>query len=198
MSNHKWRFFRAGGFPQVTLESAADLKALAELDQKLWVALACPVRGNAMDAATLAMVDGDGDGRIRAPELLTALSWSDKVFRDLGALLRREDGISPDALREDTEEGRAVRASAQRILEGRGQGEKKLTVAAAAAAAAVLHAQPFNGDGVVPASSAEGEAAALIGEIIAAVGGVADCGGQPGVSADSLGRFWAALEGYDA
>jgi hypothetical protein len=33
---------RAGGFDQVKLETGADLLNLDQLDQKLWVALACP------------------------------------------------------------------------------------------------------------------------------------------------------------
>ena len=40
--NHEWRFFRAGGFDQVCIDTGADLLALAQLDQKLWVALSCP------------------------------------------------------------------------------------------------------------------------------------------------------------
>src|SRR5687768_9783825 len=39
---HTFRFFRAGGFDQVRLDTGADLMALDQLDQKLWVALACP------------------------------------------------------------------------------------------------------------------------------------------------------------
>jgi hypothetical protein len=38
-SLHKWRFFRSGGFDQVRLETGADLKALDQLDPKLWAAL---------------------------------------------------------------------------------------------------------------------------------------------------------------
>ena len=34
-SNHRWRFFRAGGFDQVLLETGADLTSLEALDQKL-------------------------------------------------------------------------------------------------------------------------------------------------------------------
>jgi hypothetical protein len=37
-------FFRAGGCDQVRLESGADVLALDQLDQKLWVALASPRR----------------------------------------------------------------------------------------------------------------------------------------------------------
>src|SRR6516164_545652 len=36
--HHSWKFFRAGGFDQVKLDSGADLMALDQLDQKLWVA----------------------------------------------------------------------------------------------------------------------------------------------------------------
>jgi hypothetical protein len=42
---HQWKFFRAGGFDQVLLESGDDLLALSQLDKKLWSALSCPVKG---------------------------------------------------------------------------------------------------------------------------------------------------------
>ena len=32
---HRWRFFRAGGFDQLRLETGEDLKHLSGLDQKL-------------------------------------------------------------------------------------------------------------------------------------------------------------------
>jgi hypothetical protein len=35
--NHAWKFFRVGGFDQVRLDTGADLVALEQLDQKLWV-----------------------------------------------------------------------------------------------------------------------------------------------------------------
>jgi hypothetical protein len=48
-SPHVWRFFRAGGFDQVKLDTGADLMHLDQLDQKLWVALACPITGLEFD-----------------------------------------------------------------------------------------------------------------------------------------------------
>ncbi|MFM2420538.1 MAG: hypothetical protein RL385_5261, partial [Pseudomonadota bacterium] len=60
---HSWRFFRAGGVDQVQLTRGADLAKLGELDQKLWVALACPVEGLEIDAHSLKLIDTDGDGR---------------------------------------------------------------------------------------------------------------------------------------
>ena len=49
---------------------------LDQLDQKLWVALACPTAGIEFDSKTAALIDTDGDGRIRARELITALRWA--------------------------------------------------------------------------------------------------------------------------
>ena len=50
---HRWKFFRTGGFDQVLIESGADLMALDQLDQKLWVVLSCPVKGLELDEKTL-------------------------------------------------------------------------------------------------------------------------------------------------
>ena len=63
-STHRWRFFTAGGGAQVKLESAADLRSLAQLDQKLWATLACPTSGLELDPRTLALIDTDKDGRV--------------------------------------------------------------------------------------------------------------------------------------
>src|SRR6476659_4349924 len=83
---YQWRFFRAGGFDQVKLETGADLMALDQLDLKLWVALACPVSGLEFDRTTLSMMDTDKDGRVRAPELLVAVKLA-------GGLLKNPDDL---------------------------------------------------------------------------------------------------------
>ncbi len=75
-ATHTWKFFRAGGFDQVRLDSGADLAALDQLDQKLWVALACPATGLEFDSKTLEFIDTDKDGRIRVPEFLAAVKWA--------------------------------------------------------------------------------------------------------------------------
>ena len=48
----RWRFWRAGGVDQVRLDRGADLLQLRSLDQKLWVALSCPVKGLEFDEKT--------------------------------------------------------------------------------------------------------------------------------------------------
>ena len=86
---HVWRFFRAGGFDQVRLDSAADLQNLQHLDQKLWVALACPTSGLELDAQTLSLIDTDKDGRVRVPEIIAATQWACRCLKNTIAGYRK-------------------------------------------------------------------------------------------------------------
>src|ERR1041385_7141997 len=109
MSAHVWKFFRAGGFDQVKLETGADLLRLNELDLKLWVALACPTTGLEFDPATAALIDTDKDGRIRALELMDAIRWAGGMLTDPDELVRGGDTIAFTAIADPT-----LRASAKR------------------------------------------------------------------------------------
>ena len=75
MTKHAWKFFRVGGFDQVQLRTGADVARLADLDPKLWVAIACPAKDLELDPHTLSLLDTDEDGRIRVPEVLAAAKW---------------------------------------------------------------------------------------------------------------------------
>jgi hypothetical protein len=97
---HPFQFFRAGGIDQVHFVRGADLVNLAQLDPKLWVALACPTKGLSIDARTLSLIDTDGDGRIRSRELGAAASWAGSVL-DASAydqLLAGTDGLAITSL----------------------------------------------------------------------------------------------------
>ena len=54
---HDFKFFRAGGVDQVLICNGFDIAHMGELDQKLWVALACPTRGIEFDTRTLDLID---------------------------------------------------------------------------------------------------------------------------------------------
>src|SRR5690606_25670570 len=103
-SEHKWRFFRSGGFDQVALDSGADLQHLAELDPKLWTVLNCPIKGLEFDARTAALLDVDGDGQIRIPEVLAAVRWAcDRVVD--ADIFFAEPGLPLSAIADHDEEG---------------------------------------------------------------------------------------------
>ena len=191
-SNHRWRFFRAGGFDQALLETGADLTSLEALDQKLWVTLSCPVSGIEFDAKSLAFVDTDADGHIRAPEILAAVRWAGKVLKDPDHLVRREDRLPLSAIDDRTEEGKAVLGGAKLVLSVLGEPEAtEITLDDASDTARIFSQARFNGDGIVPAKSAEDAAlAAVIGEIIGSLGGESDRSGEPGVTAEAIERFY--------
>ena len=197
---HTWHFFRTGGLDQVALTTGADLLALEHLDQKLWVALACPVKGLELDEKTLALIDTDGDGRIRVPELLAAITWSAAHLNDVGTLLAGTDGLPLAALNLNTSEGRAVHASAKQILANLGKkNATTITIAESADTAKIFAASPLNGDGVIPPeAAAEAATKQLITDMIACTGGTADRTGSLGVTAADIEKFFVALADYAA
>jgi len=107
---HRWRFFRAGGFDQVKLETGADLMRLDQLDQKLWVALACPIAGLEFKGKTVAFIDTDRDGRVRAPELIAAVKWAGSMLKDPEILVKGGDSLALEAINDSTPEGSDVLA----------------------------------------------------------------------------------------
>jgi hypothetical protein len=196
--SHVWQFFRAGGVDQVLINRGADIAHLRELDQKLWVALACPTRGTHFDTRTLDLIDTDHDGRIRAPELLAACEWACARLRDPDVLLKPVDRLALADLA-DNEAGRALAEEAQHTL-----GLQGLTDAADIGLAELAERQKhlagerLNGDGIVTPSTAGDDAAlrALIEAVIATDATpdtVNDAGGTPGIDeARGLAFFKAA------
>ena len=130
----RWRFFRAGGFDQVRLETAAELLAIGELDQKLWVALACPTQGVEFDARTMAFVDSDADGFVRAPELIAAVDWAGQRLTQHEVLVKMLPGVPLSAIKTDDEVGARLAAAAREALAHQGGADDMVTVAAASAA----------------------------------------------------------------
>ncbi|KXW58798.1 hypothetical protein [Ferrovum myxofaciens] len=117
-----WRFFRAGGFDQVKIETASDLLELKQLNQKLWVALSCPVKGLQFDERTLSLIDTDQDGHVRVPELLAAIDWAADRLIDPEILACPQEGLRLSHLRED-EKGCALAEQARRLLADLGKTE---------------------------------------------------------------------------
>lgn len=187
---HRWRFFRAGGFDQVQLETPADLAALRGLDQKLWASLACPVNNLELDRRMLQYIDQNNDGRIRAPEMLDVVDWTLARLAD-PAVLFHDGPLQLSSLTDDAV-GARLRLAAQRLLGvlGRPDGES-LTPADTADLAKLFPPQQANGDGVVPATFTDDtELKAAIADIIACLGAQTDRSGEPAVGAEQIAAFF--------
>lgn len=194
---HRFRFYRAGGVDQVQLKTGADLLALRQLDQKLWVALSCPVVGLEFDTRTLALIDTDNDGKVRAPELLRAIEWAAGLFADVEEFARPDEPLRLDAIKDDTEEGRLIRSTMQSLLVGLGKAEEgAMSVAETVRALDTFNHLPENGDGIVPPSTVADE---RVRELVAAIlSGLEapklDRAGDAGVTAEDVQAFFEALE----
>jgi hypothetical protein len=195
MSDYRFSFFRAGGVDQVVLKTGADLAALPKLDKKLWVALACPVKGTAIDEKTLKMLDTDEDGMLRPPEVLAALDWAKKAFKSLDVLLEKGEDLPLAQLDDSTDEGKSVLASAKRILEDQKKSGKSISLDHVLATQEAFADTKLNGDGVVPKESADDELVALaIEEVMKGAGEVPDRSGKPGVNKELVEKYFADVE----
>ncbi len=199
-ARHRFKFYRAGGLDQVALETGADVLALEQLDPKLWIALSCPTRGVELDARTLDLLDVDGDGRVRIPEVLAAIRFCAARLRDLGVLLYGADEVALSALRDDTPEGKAALGAARHVLAKLDRADATAIRAADVAdTAKVFEKTLFNGDGVVPPeAAADLEARQVILDVLATLGGVPDRGGKEGVDRARVDAFFAEVEAHVA
>lgn len=195
---HVWKFFRAGGFDQVRLETGADLKALEHLDQKLWVALACPTRGVEFDPKTLDFIDTDKDGRIRAPEIMAAVEWATTHLKDPDRLLAGEDILPLAEINSATPQGKQLLNSAREILATLGKPEAAhISLDDTADTARIFSQTRFNGDGIVPPETADDDdTRQIIADIMETVGAATDRSGRGGVDQDRVDLFFAQLEAH--
>lgn len=197
---HKWKFFRAGGFDQVRLDSGADLLALPQLDQKLWVALSCPVQGVEFDARTLEWIDADGDGQVRAPEMLAALEWTGRLLKDPEVLVQGSDVLTLTNIADDSEEGRQILASARLILSNLGRAEASvLSLTDLADIEKFIAGLRFNGDGVIcPEQTGDETLRGLVQAMMQNLGSVPDRSGCDGVDQTIAERFFEEAEAWCA
>ena len=195
-SHHSWRFFRAGGFDQVRLDSGADLANLDQLDQKLWVALACPTTGLEFDSKTLALIDTDKDGRIRAPEIIAAAKWATSCLKNPDDLLKGSPLLPLGAINDATPEGKQLLSSARQILTNLGKKDAdSITIEDTTDTTKIFVQTRFNGDGIIPPEAAEDPAMqAIITDIISCVGAEPDRSGKPGLSAEKAKTFFAEAQ----
>lgn len=189
--SHSWHFFRAGGVDQVSLRNGADLLALPELDQKLWVALAIPSTGIDVDPRTLELLDHDKDGRVRVPDIVDAVKWIGTTWKSADTVLEGGDSLALSAIKDP-----AVLAAAKRILADLGKKEaSSISLAEVAGVVAAFSSTKLNGDGViVPDTADEADTRQTIEEVIAGAGSVTDRSGKPGIDQAKADTFFADID----
>lgn len=195
---HTWNFFRAGDFDQVRLDSGADLLALNELDQKLWVALSCPTRGIEFDSRTLDLIDGDADGHVRANEVLAAIAWAGGLLKHADQLVEGADSLALAEIDDRSSEGAQLLASARHILKSLGKADAtEISLADMADIEKFIAHLEFNGDGVIcPAQIRDAGLRATVEDIVRCTGSVADMSGEAGINEQLTESFFAEAAAY--
>lgn len=192
---HTWHFFRSGGFDQVSLQHADDLRHLAELDPKLWTVLNCPTTGVALDSKTLALIDADADGQLRVPEILAAVNWCCERLSDVDILFAPA-GLPVSAIADHDILGAGIKQAALQVLRYLDKPlDSAIHVADLSDTTRLFSADHFNGDGIVtPELTNDSALKQLIVEVIATQGAVADRSGHAGVNEATLTQFWQQID----
>lgn len=197
---HVWQFSRVGGVNRVNLTSGKDLMFLDQLDQKLWTALSCPVSGLEIDSQTLKLIDENEDGRIRVPEVITAVKWITSVIKNPDDLLQESSEMPLAAINDATDEGKILLSSTKQILANLGKEEAEtITISDTSDLTGIFANTVFNGDGIIIEDSAKkADLKELIIHIINTIGSVEDRSGKLGISADHINDFYQQCEDYIA
>ena len=196
---YEWKYCSVGGVVRVNISSGEDIAHLGELDQKMWTALSCPVKGLEMDSRTLGMIDTDGDGKIRVPEVVSAARWLTEVIKDRDLILKGDSTLPLDQFNTQSATGARLQASARQILDNLGLKKEEISVADVADSCAIFAKTAFNGDGVItPASTEDADLARTIEQGICSVGSVLDRSGAQGLDAGKIEAFYTALSDYSA
>ncbi len=198
-SNYEWKFSTVGGATRVCIESGEDLRHLAELDQKLWTVLSCPVKGLELDEKTLALMDTDHDDKIRVQEVLEALQWLLKVIKNPDMILCQDNFIPLSAINQEDADGKKLYNSAKQILSNLGLNKDNISIADTADSMAIFAQTKFNGDGIITENSADEPALkTLITDIISCMGARADRSGADGIDAEQIEEFYTQCADYKA
>jgi hypothetical protein len=115
------------------------------------------------------------------------------MLRNPDELLRPHAALELSAISDATPEGKQLLSSAKQILANLGRKDATAISLEETADTVKIFAQTqFNGDGIVPADSANDDAAkAVINDVIACLGSELDRSGKPGISQARVDQFFA-------
>ena len=121
--SYNWNYTYVGGVPRVKIATGSDIAHLAELDEKMWTVLSCPVKGLELDEKTLSYIDTNNDGHVHVSEVVATSKWLVAVLKDMNLLVPGTDEVRLDALDASTDEGRQLLEAARRLLTAAGKAD---------------------------------------------------------------------------
>lgn len=193
----RYRFERYGSASHLVIDDANDLKKAVDLDPALWVASSVPAACMNFDSEVLAVVDGNGDGRITHHELITAISWTLDVLKDHSGISEARATIRADQIDETHPDGKAMRRSCGKIIARYSVPDDEISLEILHGIIKEIESRPASGSGVVlPEASSSTTVRELIEAVIRVTGGANHPDGAVGVNADSVENYKKTMSAY--
>ena len=174
------------------IDNADDMRAALLLEDAHWVATAATVDTLRADPGLLAMLDSDGDGRIRSDELRAGISWLLASLAQTGGIDQHAEHLELASIRPDGPDGAMILDAARRILGTLGRGdEASLTLEEVRKVRAEEESHGLSSAGRIQpvAAGDDEELGAFLNLVVAATDGVPHPLGDPAVDAACLDRF---------
>ncbi|MBP3357575.1 MAG: hypothetical protein J6K91_01570, partial [Opitutales bacterium] len=195
--NH-WKFFKAGGAYQASINTAEDIKNIGELDRKMWSALACPVSGLAFDQKLLDILDSKKDGKIRYDDIVSATQWVCKNLKDVSVMFDSPNALTLSNINDETDEGKALLVSAKTILANIGKSDSdEISLDDFSDTQKIFANSAFNADGIITEDAFDSdELKALFADIASVSNAKTDRSGKAGIDKADIEKFYADAKAY--
>ncbi|MBR1929660.1 MAG: hypothetical protein IJ834_08040 [Paludibacteraceae bacterium] len=197
-NNYKFSFQNIGGATRVKIQSGEDIKHLAQLDQKMWTVLSCPIAGLEISEKSLKYMDVDDDNKIHVNDIIATAQWLTSVINNPDNLLLAKDGVPLNDINTNSDQGQQLLASAKQILTNLQKADADaITTADSSDSIAIFAKTRFNGDGIItPNSTDDQKLKDIISAAINATGGAPDRSGEQGINAEQIENFYNALQQF--
>jgi hypothetical protein len=178
---------RHGGSLQVDIPDFAALVEAIRIPETQWMATACPIEGLHCDAHFLALLDTDGNARIRVAELRAAVEYTARMLQSRQGVDTKSDVLELGAL---SAEGAPLRAAALRVLTAlQSTDPGRISLEQVRASEPVMRKAGLNGDGIVEPAFLPEPVRPLATRIMASFPEVKNRAGQAGLDLAMVQRF---------
>ncbi|RKG73798.1 kinesin [Corallococcus exercitus] len=178
---------RYGGSLQVDIPDFNTLTEAVRIPATQWMALACPMEGIACDPRFLALMDADGNRRIRVEELRAAVDWTAARLKDRKGADEGSDVLELSAL---SDTANNLKGAAELVLRTLNAPDTtRLSLEQLRTSDKALRDAGKNGDGIIAPVSLPERLRPLAQSIIAAFPPLTNRAGLAGVDVGLVKRF---------
>jgi hypothetical protein len=190
-------FNKLGDSYHFRIENQHDLAKVLDLDEALWIATTAPSSTLKTDAAFLEHLDSDQDKRIRAEEIKDGIRYLFEQLSDHSSIRENNTSLPLSAVNENSEIGRRIRGSAEKILKRLEQAPTTITLDQVRTIKQEVLEGGLDQAGVVlPEATDEERIRVFIEDVVATVGGADHPSGSQGVDLKSLQNFMTQCGAY--